>query len=913
MDQGLSFDSEGDSSPPYQYALKNGLTVDFTRQALSLAQSLGASLPHAERLISDASLPQLQIPAENLDFHEQLDAPKQFAAWLHRTLAGIKDNEITRPEPIKSQYEIRKNLQATLKLELPALSSDPDYDCREFAGMIREQRQPRISPTVFPSERLDIDNDEGLEFPAAAYHFAQMLSHSIRTEKLDVRKAAIFSLAQALQTEWTESDQHKLLEEFSPNPTSLRQLVVTPPLSPMPSSEEPYFPDPEVSEVQYPSDPASLLEDDLRIAHDRMIQTESEEDLFTSGAATPQMSPLRGLPEMEIGLPDLSSIRIELPLSPLVSSDEGLDIPAMVRSMDMDSALDNAAATEPDTQVGNGDHDLHFQQILEHSSKLLEKTTEQQSISVADAVARIKVPITDFSVPKPEWQRHPLKISAQLSYLHDSLEISNVPLWRRNQKADAKLRWVPFLKRIDIQSLVEESLEAGRDLPAILAIPDAKSIVTSASYVWKRPGILILSEIDDEQEDLEDRTAGNTDILLSLAKRRRRDSGLEDAYTDTSPGSTSNYKLVRPFRSGSSQDAAAQNQTSSANLIADSDSEMTVSALLSTFMDIREAKRRKQDSSSFFPASLQPDVSAQQKPDSKCVSRPTRASEMRAPALAPCPEFHVPDTPMKIIKGLSISRGLFSCLEKLYPSIEFIERDFDRWKIVSPSQASARNLPALSPIGTEADLIVSPVTGIVIITLLQIMQRQILERKGELTSHERVKQVSQRYERLIILVSEGNRKDETVRDMVPSEITSYAEFVGFVSHLNTQGHVYYIGGGEMTLAKWVGFFSTRYASEVQNFQESVIQDESHWEVFLRRAGLNAYAAQGVLAYVKDPGDLSQGEGHWAEYGLARFVRMTPAERMRAFRTLMGGERVLDRVNEVLESKWDRSAPQLTLK
>lgn len=103
---------------------------------------------------------------------------------------------------------------------------------------------------------------------------------------------------------------------------------------------------------------------------------------------------------------------------------------------------------------------------------------------------------------------------------------------------------------------------------------------------------------------------------------------------------------------------------------------------------------------------------------------------------------------------------------------------------------------------------------------------------------------------------------------------------------------------------------------------STCTHEPQWELFLRRAGLNAFAAQVTLAALKAPiasglGKSSPGPSANAvaaeragAYGLTAFVTMSSDERLRRFGRLMGGSRVLQSVNRLLEQRWVSAANHL---
>ncbi|KAH8156425.1 hypothetical protein CIB48_g11822, partial [Xylaria polymorpha] len=323
-------------------------------------------------------------------------------------------------------------------------------------------------------------------------------------------------------------------------------------------------------------------------------------------------------------------------------------------------------------------------------------------------------------------------------------------------------------------------------------------------------------------------------------------------------------------------------------------------------------KRRKQDKSSYFLSTSKTEV----KPQSFSIREPSRSEgsnsglsktverlEKKEGLQAPCPRRDVPNAPTKLIKGLTLSRKLFFGLEQLYPNAEIIERDFDRWNTIAWGQYSVSSSTLVSFLAAEADVIVSPATGIIVTTLLEAIQKPPPGHRGQSLIRERISRVALRYERLVVLVSEANTVDETVRDLTPQETIAYAEFIGFAAALDSKVNVFYVGGGEATLLQWLCSFAARHAPEATQIQEHLIQDETQWELFLRCAGFNAYAAQAVLGRLKLGDHTTVGESECSKPGLVAFITMTDVERLQRFRDLMGGERVLNRVNKTLSTKW----------
>lgn len=212
----MDSDDSDATSQPDQYARDNGLSLDSQVDPFSFIFHINDSVPQLTPdagptgLTSDVSLPHLHLPAP--DLRDQPGIAKECSNQVARSL---RFESIDLPSnfgmPL-AQYEAHKRL-LDLKLELPALSSDPDYDYCEWTKDVGEQRQPVLHPKMFPLERLDIANDEGLEFAPSILRFRQKLDRIMIREKLDVPQEAIHHLACALQDDWSDNERSKPLND----------------------------------------------------------------------------------------------------------------------------------------------------------------------------------------------------------------------------------------------------------------------------------------------------------------------------------------------------------------------------------------------------------------------------------------------------------------------------------------------------------------------------------------------------------------------------------------------------------------------------------------------------------------------------------------------------------------------------
>ncbi|KAI1107959.1 hypothetical protein F4804DRAFT_339728 [Jackrogersella minutella] len=881
------------NSSPDEYARENGLSVDSqvdVSPLFALVHDQSTQLLTNEQ-IDNNSLPQLHIPYL-VPRIEHVSASKESFELLSSiaSLGRKNDEEFKLPAPIEF---------AKLKLELPLLRSDPEYDCRELARRVKEQRKADIDLTSVPSEPLNTLNDESLDFPDASFQCRQKLIQSIEDEKIDIPRAALGYLANALKDKWTQDEQREL-EDGELHWKPCRDMAITPPLSPVDQNEDYFLPKEEVCQIPIPSDPSTLLDADL----DR--------------AESPTMPPLQDLPLLEIERPSINSLKVEGPLTPMnslpPSSDLAIDISAFAKGVDIDQVLDKQepnlteARIEKDTEKIFSDDILV---VLSDKATSAKRNIEQEQLQSADAIARIQIPAMDFSIPKPEWQEESSDFISQLACIQKTCRPFNISPWPKNFQADRELRWSPFPSRMGHISL-SESIDGDDDVKALSDFVGAYEVATSADYVWKQLGLAILRELEEDEEQLETSSSDGDDRNIESLVRKRR---FESTNLDPEPGNSSDsgslIDLIRDPHSatpGPYQDFYGGNGHLPNMLLGCNDPSAT-STLLSNYVDFHTTKRQKNTKSSFFSSSTKPmaqveasralETTATIKPEVMRTSKP--ASESKQRASAPCPKLESTLIPTKVIKSLTLERGVFSRIEKLYPNAEVIERDFDRWNILAWNRNSVSRSPVVSPLAAEADLIVSPTTGVVVTTLLKAMQKPRPGHKGLAAIRERIRDIALRYEHIIVLVSEANRIDETARELTPSECTAFAEFTGFVVRLDTNAQVYYVGGGEDTLAKWLVSLLIRYAPEAAGVRDIVIQEETLWELFLRRAGMNAYAAQAILGHLKAPDDVPEEEA--GNYGLPAFIRMAPEERVEMFRGLMGGDRVLRRVNEILETRW----------
>ena len=254
-------------------------------------------------------------------------------------------------------------------------------------------------------------------------------------------------------------------------------------------------------------------------------------------------------------------------------------------------------------------------------------------------------------------------------------------------------------------------------------------------------------------------------------------------------------------------------------------------------------------------------------------------------------------------------RPVVKVIMSAYPTAQLIERDFLKHNESLWMKGSVKRSPVVSPLASEADIILSPSVGLIIATLAKIKQKPLPGQKTKVKIIEKIEGVAQRYARVIVLVSEGTIDDRS-KPLNGQDAMAYAEFAGFCGTQEAIVIPVYVPGGPNALGTWIA------SAMVQNgihdgSQASLMEDETIWELFLRRCGMNAYAAQSIIAAMRPPEGVNASSPNKAGmFGLPGFVQMDHAERVRQFADLLGGTRILERVSATIDTPWRPATPLL---
>ncbi|KAK3318992.1 hypothetical protein B0H66DRAFT_575586 [Apodospora peruviana] len=910
MSQTSEFESIAEAD---EYARCNGLTIDCLSNRwpglVDHDEAIATTLTKTEpgELIELQDLQEcLFRPIIPMPDHWQV--PLGSLKLLGETCKPCKEGEIVR---LTTQLCFPWTSESkTLKIEPPILQSDHDADCQHLARKVEAYLAGPLPDHRLPLHPTDVDKDEGLKFPTRARIGNELVMKSLGRETIKVNRKTLAVLVHNLKAEWTSADQKEFVEGLWTYNGLGCSGYVTPPLSPclQPQTEpiEYFVPSEAICQVPEPSTPSSdinaeieaaecsILKDDYDFWATRYANIDIPGMIKTGNFSSPKSSPAPIPPDL---------LKVDVPLMPDDSIGDRQKTPARVITPHDLSKARELISTSSDELSGD--------------SNAVMRSAEQEKLEPLDGTARVSIPVMDFSIPKPDWDEQLSGTpEGMFKWIRENTDVDwKDKKWPNNRTAEQRMVWVP-LAHMGQKKLVSEKIEAAPSIiEAFCGRTKDHEVMTSADCIEKQPGLTFLRQNDGELSDdeiLEEEPTStgisSKSLTSGLTKSKKRASPLPDLS-----------ELLRGKKRQLEEELQKQKSTAEkteSNKLMTSSTPLTsnISTLglredstgLKVFMDMDindhrsltdqhiEISRPKKPKLTHRPY-----FDTEQQQATKAAAEAALMSPPPKPMPALAPDIMHPKTPPTVIVAFSVSPVLKAQLEKLLPGIRFIVRDYDKHR---PSGW----YPGMLPNADEADITVSPITGIMLTTLVKLRQRPLPGKIGQVIFRHIVRNVALRYERLVILVNEGNKYSESMSPLSQSDANALVDLQGFAIGLQTEVHVIYAGGGNATLVKWVAALICNYTPETQRAEELLLEEETFWELFLRRAGMNVYAAQVVLAEVKPPdGEPAMGRGHM--HGLPVFVTMTPEERIVMFEDVLRGRKLLNRVSEAIDEPWGQHA------
>ncbi|KAK0120716.1 hypothetical protein ONS96_010919 [Cadophora gregata f. sp. sojae] len=889
--------AEEDEISPLQYARQNGLSQDYLSSNLGFPELKQFQHELLDDFDDDANLPRLDFGA-GVKVEERLSCSKDAVAvlaWVMQEQQPDEINALTTPF-------FRTTHKRDKKLELPLLRTDVDADCRSFAS--REGLEIKLRDVKLPLEA--VGEGEGFDWTGQYENFATVVLQDLKAEKITVTREAMAFLQACANAAWTEEDEAELYEREQKYKRKTALDPVTPPLSPLPEPLQPFEPSSSDCALNIPifSDTFSPTRQDLEALEKEIF----EQDLPTPLRALPagdftiegycqeQVADIGHTPSSELRPIKWSNFKVEVPLMP----DESVSFPKTVR---FDEHIDEHLIERFSNSPMALEDERKFFQSFEEAYRAVNLEAEQEKLSKEDTTARVNVPDLKFEKPDAPWKPFEnLQGQAGLSGLQKSFILetiaTSIPEWPGARGQESKLPWAPFT-----QNFAKLALED--DIPADdniwQAFVEAEGdVIDSSSLTWDRAGLKVLRDEDDEEEiDFGMFRKDTPPNMSTIIKKRKKEFQERGGSRNSDPAAATGSKPGTSLLRGTPKPIVAATGMGAFGFF---DGEFSVQNSLNNYLEHRGLKRTKIAESSYFTKSAETastrEIARDKTP--KVTGMPIRISPANKENL-PVPEIQPVNAYTWIVVSTTLlrNRSLIGSIEAQLPSVKLVERDFKAHNTSAWMPGSVTRSPVKSSLDTEADMIISPSVGIILTTLLTIRQKPLPgQKKLKPEIYQRVEKLSPRYEKLVVLVSEGTENEVTAR-MTDSDCLAFAEFAGYLSGFETSISMQYVGGGNRSLSKWIVSNIIQY--RVDN---ELIADETFWELFLRRAGLNAFAAQAVIGELKAPDGIDPGTPSKAGlFGLTSFVEMGREDRLARFGGICGHS-VLARVSAVLDARWD---------
>ncbi|KAI4672627.1 uncharacterized protein J4E78_001128 [Alternaria triticimaculans] len=928
-----------DTSEPsvLEWARAQGVCVDYETELLHIRHLQSPLDDEIDRHLHEPSDATIDTAVSGL-VKEKLTVNKD-TAWLLKAAHALQD-ELPSDLTVTNSRTWRRDLRQ----ELPVLRSDHELDLLNFGGTV----VPDFKNLQIPSEIMVEENDEGFGWPARYLDYPAQCDAQVKVEKLAISREVLVYLQDTIRDAYVPEDGQRLEAESLIRKQKPNIRPVTPPLLPVSPPLTPYIPSSPTNRLPFDSDTAESVTIEAQalqeqiLAADVLFRTNSNSsdsmlfDLAHPSQFNPDFEPTSS-PILKRRAEDL---KVEGPLTPSMCSSSPM------KRLKSVSFADESLLYKPwgEDDEGGAGSDQFFHEIEEQAERANEKI-ENERLSGADTIARVDIPYMDFSLPMAPWIEYSRRkggdhrpddteLQAQMQFL---LRIKREDLrfaksWHGLSIPERELKWGFLTTKVSTLSL-EEKLHGESEVAKIVTELTTGDVATSSAQVWKREGLRILDE-DEDEEDLDPEEYDERNDMEALIRKRKLE--MEEEVVEKHRRRTSSQPIARPqIRSSTemqeshhfrerepTEDQSAKtrskrlghaSQKPQAAKQATGDlmfGGFSATTALNKFMQTRgkpvdrvesstakvsDSRDRNQTMTHTLPvrsrgsSSDQPVHLAQQ---AQTTNKPLPQLPTVPSNLAPC-SFVISSTFLQ-------QRGMLKMIESIYPSAEMVYRDY-----TLPHSAAK-----------EAEIILSPSTGLIFTTLQQIKQRALPGQPDKSPVKERMLKLQLRYERLIVLVSEGlSREMEELgssRPDDPRDTEALKAFDMFASKLEGEVLVRYVRGGEQALARFTVVEMANYglpygSADIGDIKP--VAQETSWEVFLRRVGLNPFAAQVIMAWLRKPlhMPIAPSSTHHAKtvsaFGLARFFLMSEEERIHSFQALMGGYRVLMRASELIDQRW----------
>lgn len=487
--------------------------------------------------------------------------------------------------------------------------------------------------------------------------------------------------------------------------------------------------------------------------------------------------------------------------------------------------------------------------------------------------------------------------------------------------SESDMNWTPFESN-QVNSRLQESIIDDHGYHLKLISPPT-GVVQSSQLLFKEPGLRTLDQ-DEYTEDELDADEQLADLVTGLSKSHvpQKRPMIDELLADL------------PLREQWSLTKidSREAEPSSKSLKVPFNRAFSASNALEAFLDLRGGrfKRVKSPTQQFTANEIPNDPIQTQSQDSTSFNNCQSSDRGCHPVTNTIPVVQVPATPVQTsswnkkrfvlpeLKPLSWKKSIMvkTALLKTHRSLfAFLERQGGiQLEVIYREMNSANNISVTNV--EHPEVILNPNSCLIYTNIQALSQKNLPGQESTFSANtvrRRVQALTQDYDHVFVIVTVST----TLDGFLQSHIDTMSSFTGYCTtfKLASVNPIWAISTNdsiktEDAVRAWTwsliyhhGFPTSQGARNTHREQmpAALIHDETSWEYFLRRAGMNPMAAQVMLGML--PKTTSSGEEHIEEtWGLSRLVRMSRHQRTDMFEAIVGS-RTIQRLNSVLDDEW----------
>ncbi|KEF55371.1 uncharacterized protein A1O9_08121 [Exophiala aquamarina CBS 119918] len=555
--------------------------------------------------------------------------------------------------------------------------------------------------------------------------------------------------------------------------------------------------------------------------------------------------------------------------------------------------------------------DADFINFVDAALYRAEETPEEKKVPISRS---LKIDVPKLS---PVQFTHGLCDQSRDDIISDIFDELNLNLsWSMQRlEEDRKMNWVPFKHSTMIN--LEETISDDSERFLKLISPPT-DVVQSAQLLFKEPGLRILDSNEYDEEELEVR-----EELANLIPEQ--DTPSIPRKRPSIDHLLANLPVKRVLQCTS--DNVADRDVTTERLKQPLSGAFSASNALDTFLDLRGSKfKRMPLTPTRLSADEIEDDPIQTQTQENSLAKVSRAPQQCSESLInTASTIQVPATPMpasthkqqeiKIPKSKSLSwrRSIMvdTCILKTHRSLlAFLEhRGGCSLDIIYREMSSDHGYSNAKP--DHPEIILNPVSCLIFTNLQAINQRSLPGQNATSSDNKvrrKVQVLAQDYDHVFVVATVsrilGDAFPQSHMDVI-STFTGYC--ASFMSAIVTPVWVVpekVPAKTDAAINAWTWSLICQHAfpASKQSSPVTLIHDETSWEHFLRKAGMNPMSSQVVLGMLHK--DSSTQEDHANEpWGLSRLVRMSTDERMKSFEGVIG-ERAVGRISAALDREWN---------